>query len=123
MQVDTRDGNVRVARRGPNLGQRAFAGQGVADERVPPVVNGERAEASEAAHRRLFHDQSRVNSGRFSDNHGDVGRNVRKPRAYTTNGSPVAIVEVDVATPATATKPFPLPDCLLTGPIGFGHTM
>ena len=105
MKVDTRDGDVRV----------------------PRVMDRERAEASEAAHRRLVHDQSRLNHRRFSDDHADVGRNVRKPLAYTTSGSSVSAaigdVEVDVATPATAMISFPSPDCLLTGPIGFGHTM
>jgi hypothetical protein len=45
MQVAARNGEIRVLRRSPHLCQRAFAGQGVADERVPPVMDGERAEA------------------------------------------------------------------------------
>ncbi len=40
VQVQRRDADVAVPGRVPNLGQRASAGQGVADERVTPVVDG-----------------------------------------------------------------------------------
>jgi hypothetical protein len=43
MQVDARDGEIRVPRGDANLGQSATAGQGVANKRVPAVVDRERA--------------------------------------------------------------------------------
>jgi hypothetical protein len=48
MQVAARDGNVRMPRRRAYFGQRPSTGQCVADERVPPVVDRQRVEASEA---------------------------------------------------------------------------
>jgi hypothetical protein len=45
MQIPRRDAHVGMPRGVANFGQRAAAGQGVADERVAAVVDGERAEA------------------------------------------------------------------------------
>ena len=41
VQVRARHRHVRVPRGGPHLGEGSSAGQGVADERVPAVVDGQ----------------------------------------------------------------------------------
>jgi hypothetical protein len=48
VQVDARDDKIRVTCGDANLGQRSSAGKGVADKSVPAVVNGKRAQPTEA---------------------------------------------------------------------------
>ncbi len=44
MQIHARRQQARMPRRGLNLGQRSAAGERMADERVPPVVDRQRAQ-------------------------------------------------------------------------------
>ena len=48
MHVDAHDGKIRVTGGDANLGQRAAARERAADERVLPVMGGERVVASKA---------------------------------------------------------------------------
>jgi hypothetical protein len=50
VQIDTRHRDVGVARGRAHLGQRAASRQGMRDERVPAVVDGQRLDACHAEH-------------------------------------------------------------------------